>query len=252
MNCFNSETFLNEAVQSVISQTYNNWELVFWDNKSTDNSSKIIKSFNDKRIKYYYANKHTKLYESRNMAIEKCSGELVTFLDCDDIWVDNKLEIQLSKFNENVQFVYGNYNTINKKGKIIKSPFKNLPSGYITNQLFDENFISIGAVMISKKLLENNLFNPKYNLLGDFELWIRLSLITKFISISDVVEHSRVHEKNTSKLLYSDWNKEKRMFYKNFIKKHSYFKFLGLIKYILRTEIRVVYEYFKNKFSIKY
>ena len=248
MNCFNSETFLDEAIKSVINQTYNHWELIFWDNKSTDNSSKIIKSFNDKRIKYFYAKKHTKLYESRNKAIEKCSGEFITFLDCDDIWVENKLELQLSKFVKNIQFVFGNYNTINQRGHIIKSAFKNLPSGYITNQLFDENFISIGAVMISKKLLENNLFNPKYNLLGDFELWIRLSLTTEFISIPNVVEHSRVHETNTSKIFYPDWNKEKRMFYKNFIKKHSCFKFSGVINYILRTELRNIYEYLFRKF----
>ena len=54
MNCHNGEKFLVESLKSVLSQTYKNWELVFWDNKSNDRSSEILKSFRDKRIRYYY------------------------------------------------------------------------------------------------------------------------------------------------------------------------------------------------------
>ena len=55
MNCFNGEKYLREAIDSVTEQTYTNWELIFWDNQSTDNSASIVKSYNDPRIKYYYA-----------------------------------------------------------------------------------------------------------------------------------------------------------------------------------------------------
>lgn len=57
MNCLNGQEFLEDALKSVLNQTYKNWELIFWDNKSTDNSEKILKSFKDKRIKYYFAKK---------------------------------------------------------------------------------------------------------------------------------------------------------------------------------------------------
>ena len=57
MNCHNGERYLKKSVYSIINQTYRNWELIFWDNKSSDNSAKIIKSFKDKRIKYYYSKK---------------------------------------------------------------------------------------------------------------------------------------------------------------------------------------------------
>ena len=63
LNCYNGEKYLNEALKDVLSQTYKNWELIFWDNKSTDRSKKIFKSFKDKRFKYFYSNKHTSLYE---------------------------------------------------------------------------------------------------------------------------------------------------------------------------------------------
>ena len=69
MNCYNSESFLKEAIESVIFQTYQNWELIFWDNQSTDNSSEILKSFNDSRITYIYAPSHTRLFHARNEAI---------------------------------------------------------------------------------------------------------------------------------------------------------------------------------------
>ena len=79
MNCYNGQEFLKHSIESVISQTYKNWELIFWDNKSTDNSSKILKKYKDKRIKYFYAKKYTTLYEARNLAIKKQKENLLVF-----------------------------------------------------------------------------------------------------------------------------------------------------------------------------
>jgi glycosyltransferase involved in cell wall biosynthesis len=74
MNCFNGEKYLREAIDSVIRQTFTNWEIVFWDNQSSDNSASIADSYQDDRIKYYYAAKHTLLYEARNHAYAKARG----------------------------------------------------------------------------------------------------------------------------------------------------------------------------------
>ena len=86
MNCYNGEVYLKKSIESVLSQTYENWELIFWDNKSEDKSAKIFKSYNEKRFKYYYASQHTILYEARNEAIKRSSGEFIAFLDTDDFW----------------------------------------------------------------------------------------------------------------------------------------------------------------------
>ena len=81
MNCYNGERYLDEALQSIINQTYKNWELIFWDNLSSDNSKKIFKKYNDKRFKYFQAgNKHTVLYEARNLAIKEAKVNLLLFL----------------------------------------------------------------------------------------------------------------------------------------------------------------------------
>ena len=79
MNCHNGEKYLKQSVKSIIAQTYNNWELIFWDNQSTDNSKNIIYKFSDNRIKYFKSTSFKKLYESRNLAIQKAKGKLVFF-----------------------------------------------------------------------------------------------------------------------------------------------------------------------------
>ena len=108
MNCHNSDHYLKEAIDSVYEQTYSNWEIVFWDNKSTDRSASIIKNFKDKRIKYFYAKKFTNLHKARNYAIKKSKGTFISFLDADDYWTDNKLSLQIKKFKDkNVNLVYG-------------------------------------------------------------------------------------------------------------------------------------------------
>ena len=79
-------------------QTYTNFEIIFWDNASKDESANIAKAFmsNDKRLKYFFVKKMTSLGEARVLAINEANGELLAFLDCDDIWMPSKLEKQVN------------------------------------------------------------------------------------------------------------------------------------------------------------
>ena len=124
MTCFNGEKYLKEAIKSIISQSYKNWELIFVDNNSTDQSRNIIYSFKDRRIKYYYLKETVNLGTVRNIALGKCSGEYISFLDVDDIWLNNKLEMQVKKLNldNSIDIVYTNYSSLNndKEEKIKK------------------------------------------------------------------------------------------------------------------------------------
>lgn len=96
MNCHNGARYLKQSIKSLLNQKYNNWELIFWDNKSTDSSKKILLSFKDKRIKYFKSKNFLSLYKSRNLAIKKAKGKYVSFLDTDDWWASNKLKDQVS------------------------------------------------------------------------------------------------------------------------------------------------------------
>ena len=92
LNCYNGEKYLKDALETVINQSYYNWELIFWDNKSTDNSAKILRTFKIKKLKYFLSKKHTSLYAARNLAIKKATGEYIGFIDADDLWEKNKLK----------------------------------------------------------------------------------------------------------------------------------------------------------------
>ena len=91
MNCYNSELYLKESIDSIYAQTYSNLEIIFWDNASTDKSSEIAKSY-DNKLKYFLAQKNTNLGEARNAALENAQGKYIAFLDCDDLFLENKLK----------------------------------------------------------------------------------------------------------------------------------------------------------------
>ena len=97
MNCHNGEQFLREAIDSIYEQTYQNWEIIFWDNASTDNSAAIAQSY-DNRLRYYLSAGFTSLGMARELAVQKSNGEYVAFLDCDDFWHHSKLSMQMPLF----------------------------------------------------------------------------------------------------------------------------------------------------------
>ena len=113
VNCFNGQKYLKDTLDSIISQTYNNWELIFWDNKSTDSSAQVFKKYKDKRFKYYLSNSHTSLNEARLNAFKEVKGDFFAFLDSDDLWLPNKLEKQLENFSSDIAFIYSNISYFN-------------------------------------------------------------------------------------------------------------------------------------------
>lgn len=199
VNCYNGEQFLDQAIESVLSQNYQNWELIFWDNQSTDKSAEIVKSKNDERIKYFYAPSHTILYEARNYAVEKSVGDFLAFLDVDDWWEPNKLKQQIELFsNPNVGIVCSNYFFYNNKTqtKVIKYNFI-LPSGKITNSLLKLNTVGLLTLIIRRSCFDDKLqFNPNYHIIGDFDFIIKASINWEIGSIQDPLANYRIHENN--------------------------------------------------------
>ena len=239
MNCYNSEMFLKEAIDSVIQQTYKNWEIIFWDNNSSDNSSKIVKSFNNTKIKYFCSLFNEPLYSARNRAIEKCQGEFISFLDCDDLWDKEKLEIQSKFASEGHQIIFGGYQVVDKNLKLYEKVLRKEDNSHLTNKLLLRNNISIGTMLIKTKILNENKFDEKFNLLGDFDLWIRLSLIYRFKNIKKILEFSRKHSNNlTTKEDYKSWLYEKRYFYQNIFKHAKVLNYPAIFIFIFITELK--------------
>ena len=204
INCFNGEKYLNEALLSVLNQSYNNWEVIFWNNKSTDSSANIYKSYKDKRFRYFHANEHTTLYKARNLAIEKSRGEFISFLDVDDLWDKRKLELQIHYFkNPDVGVVFSNLWML-KKNKEKKKLYikKKLPRGNIYNELIKNYNVGILTVIIRKSfyLKLKKKFDDRFSIIGDFDLFLRLSKICMFESIQEPLAFYRLHGKNLSTL----------------------------------------------------
>ena len=204
MNCFNGEEYLHESVSSVIKQTYKNWEIIFWDNLSTDKSAEIFKSFNDSRLKYYCASSHADiLYVARNLALNKAKGDFIAFLDVDDFWLPEKLEKQIPLFeNAEVGLVYGNvFRLLQKRNR--KEIYKtNLPKGNIANELLNDYVIGSPSYVIRKKTLESleYLFDENFHIIGDFDLNLRIAKKWKIDCIQSPVATARIHGKNESLL----------------------------------------------------
>jgi glycosyltransferase involved in cell wall biosynthesis len=209
MNCYNGESYLKESLNSILIQTYKNWELIFWDNKSKDKSSEVFKSYNDPRFKYYYAEEHTTLYKARNLAAAKAKGDFIAFLDTDDLWEKNKLELQIHEFKSSkIGVVFSNC-WILKKNKTKKIYInKKLPSGNIFNELINNYNVGILTAVIRKDLFLSltKRFDDRFTIIGDYDLFLRLSKICLFQAIQEPIATYRLHDKN-----FSNLNKEKEI-----------------------------------------
>lgn len=200
MNCHNSEQYLNEAIDSCYNQKYKNWEIIFFDNASTDNSKKIAKTY-DKKLKYYFNNVKLNLGDARNKAITLAQGEYICFLDCDDVFLENKILEQVSFMQRNnYLFSYTNYNVINDRGKIIRSYRCKFKSGFIINKLLKKYEINFQSSMFNEKVLKNKYFfdsnlqySPDYNVIMKIASQNQIGVLNKY------TVNYRIHNNSNSK-----------------------------------------------------
>jgi glycosyltransferase involved in cell wall biosynthesis len=237
INCYNGEKYLNECIKCVLGQSYKNWEIVFLDNNSSDQSVQVINTYKDKRIKLFFnRNKsHLSLYKARNLAISHAKGEYITFLDVDDLWKKNKLKEQVncSKKNPNIKIIYSNYSVLNEQKKLFYTQYKKkLPSGFIAQKLLDSYCTGVATLFIEKKLFKKYKFKDRYSIIGDFDLIIRLSIKYKIMSIQKPLSIYRVHGSNLSLRRIDLYIKE--------------------LKYWLKNNNKILIKYKLNPMGVKY
>ena len=189
---FNRSKELVRAIQSVVDQTYTNWELIIVDNYSTDNTEEVICKFNESRIKYVKNNNNGLIIVSRNKGLELASGKYIAFLDSDDWWTKTKLTNCHKYFSLDFDLYYHDLYIVKKIKKynylykISRSKKSDIP---VFNDLVQNgNYISNSSVIVKKDILSNGLpLDEKLNALCDFHSWLELSQVTnKFYKIPDV------------------------------------------------------------------
>ena len=197
MNCYNGEKFLTEAVDSVIAQTYKNWEIVFFDNASTDRSEEIIKSYKNDKIKYYSSRTNTTLGKARNSALSKCSGLFIAFLDVDDLWLPRKLEKQIPLFiNSKVGVVIcDTYFFEDNKNVKQHYKFKKPPTGNVFSDLLVNSFISLETVIIRKECLQelDHFFDERFSMIEEYDFFLRILLNWELDYVDEVLAKWRIH-----------------------------------------------------------
>ena len=187
MNGYNAQKYLKEAIESVYSQTYKNWEIIFIDNCSTDSTKIIIDAYDDK-IKYYKTPENVSLCTARVFAKEFIKGDFFCVLDTDDLWLPTKLEKQVALMlqYQDVGVIYTNTVYFTDSGNESLAYKRLMPSGNLFADLLSDYFFSFETVMVRKDVMDhfNIYFNPKYNVSSDAEFFTKISFFTKCFVVS--------------------------------------------------------------------
>ena len=231
MPAYNSSHYISESIESVLNQSYENWELLIIDDGSTDSLKDTILDFlSDERIKYIYQD-NSGVTVARNKGISLSSGEYMAFLDSDDMWTNDKLSRVISAFeepsNENVGIIHSSYYTfsedISKTSLAAKYSRYNdsaLDSLYVLN-----NIGTLTAVLRKSVIDDVGVFDESFLGAEDWDLWLRIIEKYSVRLIDEPLAFYRVHNMGLSKNKDVFFKEERRV-----LLKHSQEKDVDIIK----------------------
>ena len=238
INCYNSEKYLRETIDSLIAQTYDNWEAIFWDNCSTDKTAEIIASYNEPRFRYFLAEKNTPLGEARNRAMERINGVYFCFLDSDDLWETTFLNDCIDILNNTgAGLVYSRFLYFNEERHWLAASYQE--SGFVPTNKFIESYnLGMSAGVIKKNIVSDNklFFDGRFSLIEDYDFFIRVAFQTNVYYLQTPLMWYRCHSNNLS--LSDNWVNEMSVLADSIDKKSSLYPYRKCIS--RQTEI---YEY---------
>ncbi len=199
---FNRELYLRHAVQSVLDQTFTDWELIIVDNNSTDGTDKFLETLEDTRIKVLKIKNYGIISVSKNLGIYQSKGDWVAFLDSDDWWHPSKLSECKKYMVDSIDLIYHDckVESSNTKQKDIKS--RQLKSPVLFDLLLNGNPIVVSSVVVKKSLLADVDYmneDADLNAAADYNTWLKIANITDcFLRIPQELGYYRFHENNFS------------------------------------------------------
>ena len=202
MNCLNGEKYLREAIESVYAQTYKDWEIVFWDNASTDKSGEIAKSYG-KRVRYFRSDQTYSLGKARNLAFAQAKGDFAAILDVDDIWMPDKLEKQINLFhkNTNLGVAYSDFIFFDDSGdKSGMFRFVKPKRGRVFGELLRNNFMATATMMYKRSALERlgYVFDDNFTMVMDYDLSLRMAYYFEVDYADEPLSKFRIHRESES------------------------------------------------------
>lgn len=202
MNCFNSAADLREAMDSVMAQSFDAWEIIFWDNGSTDESPAIAQSYGPK-VRYFRAENTVPLGAARNLAIAQSQAPYIAFLDCDDLWLPTKLEKQVALFDANPRLGLVCTDTEIFTGSCVRSRLFTKgtpPRGRVFAELMRQQWISMSSAMVSRVALDSlsEWFDESLNMCEEADLFYRIAHDWELDYVDAPLTRWRVHAANTT------------------------------------------------------
>jgi len=201
---YNAEKTIADTISSILCQSFSNLELIIIDDGSTDNTAEIVHKFNDNRINYVYQTNQERA-ETRNHGIALAQGELIAFVDSDDIWLFNKLEKQLDviKNNPDIGLIY--CDLIHFDDETGRELFRfsnkvNLRRGNnCIKAILRDNFIQSPTPIVRKDIFDKlGLFDSSLIPVEDWDMWIRIASMYEIEVVNEPLACYRVHQKHTS------------------------------------------------------
>ena len=204
MNCFNGEFFLKESIESVLRSNYDKFELIFFDNCSTDNSIKIAESYKDKRIKIFRNISNVNLGEARKLAVNKSKGELICFLDVDDLICKDSLKKYVEFFNElKYDIIYGGVEYIDANGNSINKYNPSFNSAIDIGNLLKNFDVNVPSMCFHRNIFSkyNLNFDPKIKCCEEFAIITHAAVLNaKIVSVNTLFSSYRIHDSSLTHL----------------------------------------------------
>jgi|SRR5271166_1448421 len=203
LNIFNGAATLREALQSALDQTFTDWELIAWDDRSSDDSAAIVASFHDPRIQHFLAPEPMSLGQARDAAMKKAKGEWLAFLDQDDIWQPRKLELQLALADSPaVGMIYGRtlafYPDGSQRDHDYFHEFERLPEGDVLPELLGRGcFVAMSSALLRRSAVQEAGSIPEFvRVTPDYFLYLAVCSRYATRAIQEVVCRYRIHAEN--------------------------------------------------------
>ena len=181
---YNHAHYLGMALQSVIDQTYRNLEVIVVDNHSTDETDMVMVGFDDHRIKHLKVHNGGVIAKSRNAGVDAASGEWIAFLDSDDWWDLDKVEVSLACRDKNCDIIYHDLRVVkNRTHSVVKGVMRSrqLKRNITTNLLVKGNALYTSSVMVRRELYQSvggMCEDPELVAAEDYNTWLRISCVT--------------------------------------------------------------------------
>ena len=201
MITYNRGLYIRKAIESVLKQSYKDWELIIIDDCSTDDTAEIIKSINDERIKYFRNEINLGISKSRNRALSLCKGEFVAVLDSDDFWIQNEKlvkQFDFLKSNKNCAVVGTSAVVFDENEQKIRELIVPLGDEKIRKSILIKNpFVHSSVLMVRHVVLECGGYFETMEVGEDYKLWLEIGKKYKMANLRDLTTGYRVHKKNT-------------------------------------------------------